>query len=93
MGNDYQLVIDDLFGSNYKHRTLRTVFDPNSTEWLETNVDEKISILRRILDSNRITLKDLIFPHKIYYTHGLENKRHVINSIEDSLTVLLSKLL
>jgi len=61
--------MDELFGSNYKHRTLRTVFDPYSDEWSETNVDEKKSILKKILESKKITLNELIRSYKLYYLY------------------------
>lgn len=91
MENDYQSLIDELFGANYKHRTLRTVFDPYSTEWTETNVEEKILILKKILDSKRITLRELILSYKLYYSEELANKKHVAESVEDSLIILLTK--
>ena len=53
MENNYQSLMDEIFGANYKHRTLRTVFDPYSNEWSETNVDEKKSILQKILASKK----------------------------------------
>jgi hypothetical protein len=93
MEKDYQLVIDKMFGYNYKHRTLRTVFDPYSTEWSDTKIDEKIAILKRILDSKEMTLNEIINSYKIYYLESLANKKHVVDAIEDSLIVLLDKLL
>ncbi|WP_194851160.1 hypothetical protein [Nonlabens antarcticus] len=89
MKNDYQSLIDSLFGSNYKHRTLRTVFDPYSAEWKETTIDEKISILKKILYSKKITLPDLILSYKTYYANDLA-KKHVAKAVEDGLTFLLS---
>jgi len=53
MENNYQSLMDEIFGANYKHRTLRTVFDPYSNEWSEANVDEKKSILQKILASKK----------------------------------------
>lgn len=93
MEKDYQLIIDKLFGNNYKHRTLRTVFDPYSTEWSDTKIDEKIAILKKILDSKEMSLKELINSYKIYYTESLANKQYVVDSIEDSLIILTEKLL
>jgi len=52
--------MDELFGANYKHRTLRTIFDPCSNEWSETNIDEKKSMLKKIFKSRKITLNKLI---------------------------------
>lgn len=91
MNKEYQTIIDELFGSYYKHRTLRTVFDPYSHEWTETNIDEKVKILKKILESGKISLNDLILSYKEFYTITLENKKHVVKSIEDSLIILLQK--
>ena len=91
MGSDYQTLVDELFGPYYKHRTLRTVFDPYSSEWTETSIDEKVSILKKILGSKRITLQELILSYKKFYKDSLANKKHVANSVEDALTFLLEK--
>jgi 2-oxoglutarate dehydrogenase complex dehydrogenase (E1) component-like enzyme len=93
MGSDYQTLVDELFGSNYRHRTLRTVFDPYSTEWTETSIDEKVNILKKILSSKRTTLQDLILSYKKFYTDSLTNKKHVVDSVENALTILLEKAL
>ena len=91
MKNDYQSLVDELFGSNYKHRTLRTIFDPYSSEWTETTTDEKVKILKKILGSNKMTLQELLLSYKKFYTDTLTNKKHVVDSIEIALTLLLEK--
>lgn len=39
----YQEKLDKIFGkgSLWKHRTLRTLFDPNSSEYNQTTMDKK----------------------------------------------------
>ena len=92
MSKNYQEIVDEIFGDFYKHRTLRTVFDPYSSEWNDTNIDEKVRILKKILDSKKITLKELIDSYKWFYTETLSNKSHVIDSLEESLVILLQKV-
>ncbi|WP_188442848.1 hypothetical protein [Planktosalinus lacus] len=89
----YQEIVDEIFGSYYKHRTLRTLFDPNSNEWNHTTIEEKLEILKKILDSNKITLKELILGYKNFYTFELANKEHVLSSLEDSLIIILQNTL
>jgi len=91
MTNHYQEIVDEIFGSKYKHRTLRTLFDPYSTEWKETTIEEKYQILKRILDSKKISLWELILRYKVFYTVELSNKKHVIDSLEEGLAVLLQR--
>jgi len=91
MDDDYQALMDELFGSNYKHRTLRTVFDPYSNEWSETNVDEKKSILKKILASKKITLNELIRSYKLYHLYEPTYIKNVAESVEDSLIILLEE--
>jgi hypothetical protein len=86
---DYQLIVDDIFGSAYKHRTLRTIFDPNSSEWNETNMLEKLEIVRVILESNKIDFKLLVTLYKNYYNVEMANKGHVAKRLEDGLISLL----
>ena len=91
MENDYQSLMDELFGANYKHRALRTVFDPYSNEWSETNVDEKKAILKKILESKKIALNELIRSYKLYHLAELTYIKHVAELVEDSLILLLDK--
>jgi len=91
MDDNYQSLMDEVFGSNYKHRTLRTVFDPYSNEWSETNVDEKKAILKKILESKKITLNELIRSYKLYHLYEPTYIKHVAESVEDSLIFLLEE--
>ena len=45
---NYQQQLDKIFGkgSLWKHRTLRTVFDPFSSEYDNTTIDKKLEILK-----------------------------------------------
>lgn len=85
----YQDIMDEIYGLNYKHRTLRTLFDPNSSEWNETSITEKLDILKTILNSKLINLEDLILSYRIFYSVEI-NKSHVIKSMEKALSILLS---
>lgn len=89
----YQEVVDEVFGSLYKHRTLRTIFDPNSSEWNETTIEKKLEILNKILKSDKITFQELILGYKHFYSIELENKKHVLNSLEDGLLILIENSL
>ncbi len=89
MEKHYQDIIDEIFGSSNEHRTLRTLFDPNSSEWNDTTIEKKLEILNKILDSKKISLGKLILGYKHFYTKELTNKGHVIRSLEDGLIVLL----
>jgi hypothetical protein len=51
----YMEEMDKLFappGTNWEHRTLRTIFDPISSEWGDTTKDEKMVILDKIIKNN-----------------------------------------
>ena len=93
MARHYQEIVDEIFGSFYKHRTLRTLFNPGSFEWDQTTLDEKIIILKRILDSNKISLNNLLAGYKFFYSVELKNNSHVLNSLEDGLIILLESAL
>ena len=89
MRKDYQEIVEEIFGSQYKHKTLRTVFDPQSYECNDTTIETKMEILKKILDSKKITLENLIFQYKSFYTTELTNKGHFIDSLENALIILL----
>lgn len=84
----YQDKLDNIFakGSLWKHRTLRTIFDPFSSEYDETTINEKLEILKKIKD-NEIELSELIDDYKEFYLE--ENKPNVIKSVEYGLRILL----
>ena len=85
----YQQKVDKIFGkgSLWKHRTLRTLFDPYSSEYTATTMDKKIEILKTILENN-ISLSELITEYKDFYYE--ENKKNVAESVEDGLINLLA---
>ncbi|MEO7045480.1 MAG: hypothetical protein ABI091_09270 [Ferruginibacter sp.] len=89
---NYQEKMDKIFGkgSLWKHRTLRTLFDPYSSEYDLTEMGKKVEILQVIVD-NKITLIKLIQEYKNFYFS--ENKKNVVDAVEDGLTNLLEKTL
>lgn len=89
----YQEIVDEIFGSLYKHRTLRTLFDPDSSEWNETTIEKKLEILKRILESDKITFEQLVMGYKNFYKNEITNKEHVLNSFENGITILLQNSL
>ncbi len=93
MSKHYQDIVDEVFCENYPHRTLRTVFDPFSSEWTETNMDKKVEILKKIVESGKTTVPDLIDDYCDYYTNELANKKHVVSSIEGALATIIQHLL
>ncbi len=84
----YQQKIDKIFGkgSLWKHRTLRTLFDPNSSEYNQTTMEKKLEILQKIKENN-IDLPELLNDYKEFYTE--ENKIHVVDIAEEGLEILL----
>jgi len=85
----YQLRLDKIFakGSLWKHRTLRTLFDPYSSEYDETSLSKKLEILQIIL-RNGFNLNEIVFDYKQFYKE--ENKQNVIDNVEEGLSNLLS---
>ncbi len=93
MTEHYQDIVDEVFGSMYRHRTLRTLFDPNSSEWNDTTIDKKLEILKKLLDSGKINLDEILIGYKHFYQAELANKGHVVNSLQDGLAILLTNSL
>lgn len=86
----YQQKIDKIFGkgSLWKHRTLRTLFDPFSSEYNQTTMDKKLEILKTIKE-NGIELNELLNDYKKFYTE--ENKIHVVDVADEGLERLLKE--
>ena len=87
----YQQKIDKIFGkgSLWKHRTLRTLFDPNSSEYNQTTMEKKLVILQTIKDNN-IDLSELLNEYKEFYTE--ENKIHVVDVADEGLQILIKNI-
>lgn len=83
--------IDKIFGkgSLWKHRTLRTLFDPNSSEYNQTSMDKKLEILQTIKD-NDIDLTELLDYYKEFYIE--ENKVHVADVADEGLEILIKNI-
>lgn len=86
----YQQKLDKIFGkgSLWKHRTLRTLFDPNSSEYNLTTMDKKLEILTTIRE-NGMDLNGLLDNYKEFYTE--ENKIHVVDVADEGLEILLKE--
>lgn len=84
----YQKKLDKIFakGNLWKHRTLRTLFDPYSSEYNHTIMERKLEILKTIKE-NGIDIDELIMDYKEFYTE--ENKIHVVDVADEGLKILL----
>jgi len=84
----YQQKLDKIFskGNLWKHRTLRTLFDPNSSEYNQTTMEKKIEILN-IIRENKIDLLELLNEYKDFYIE--ENKIHVADIADEGFEILL----
>lgn len=86
----YQDIMDEIYGNLSRHRTLRTVFDPGSSEWNDTTIPQKVEILQKILATGDITFDRLLFQYKSFYRYGLADKEYVADAVEDALVILLN---
>lgn len=87
----YQQRIDNIFakGDLWKHRTLRTLFDPHSSEYNQTTMERKLEIIQTIKD-NGIDLANLLDEYKEFYTE--ENNIHVVDVADEGLKILEKQL-
>ena len=90
MKEHYQDIVDEVLGSMHRHRTLRTLFDPQSSEWNETTIEKKLEILKKLLESKKVTLEEIIRGYKNFFKNELVNKGYVVDSIEEGLAILLT---
>jgi hypothetical protein len=85
---EYEDRMDQIFKRNlWKHRTLRTLFNPGSAEWSETNMEQKLVLLKKILNAGE-DLNMLLLEYKTRYREM--NKKHVADAAEDGLSRLLA---
>ncbi len=88
---NYSEKIDKIFGaSNYQHRTLRTIFDPYSSEWNDTTMEQKVEILKKIINSEE-SIDKIIMGYQLYYK--MENKNHVADTAYTGLLPIITYLL
>lgn len=63
----YQDLMDRIFDSPcFRHRTLRTVFDPGSHEWNQTTMEEKIALIKKILE-NKLSIEFILAHYEMHY--------------------------
>ncbi len=86
--NFYEARLDKVFGngSMWKHRTFRTILDPYSSEWNNTNYDKKIEILEKVIASGE-SLQLLVSDYKDRYNE--HNRKDISSCVEDALIRLL----
>ena len=83
---NYCEIVDKAMGvSNFQHRTLRTCLDPGSSEWNETDIDEKLKIIKTVAAYKDLEM--LLMYYKVTYREM--NKPAVANNVESGLTILL----
>jgi hypothetical protein len=86
----YHYRMDKIMGFMYKHRTLRTVLDYASAEWLQTSTDKKLMLLEILMDSG-YALQKWIADYKYYYEKELYNKAHITATIDASIVYLYER--
>lgn len=82
----YHYRADALFGKNgpWNHRTLRTFFDPFSSEWRETTRERKLEVLEKLVASD-YPLADWLADYENYYRHESVGRAYVIKEIDSAL--------
>jgi len=86
--NWYEARLDKIFnnGALWKHRTFRTILDPFSSEWNQTDFDKKMEILEKVIASGE-KLSVLIRDYKSRYDE--QNRRDISINVENALIMLL----
>ena len=86
---DYEARMDKIFaqGNLWKNRTLRTVLDPGSSEWDHTTMEQKIVILKKIIESGE-TLDRLIFNYKNRYRE--QDRNDIARRVGEAAIILLN---
>jgi PPE-repeat protein len=70
--------------------TLRDCFDPYSSEYSETTIEQKIATLKKVIANDK-PLSDLLKEYATFYTK--QNKPHVVKDIHIGLKCLINFLL
>jgi len=82
----YHYRADALFGKNgpWNHRTLRTFFDPASSEWHETTRERKLEVLEKIVASD-YPLTNWLIDYRHYYLYESVGRAYVVQEIDSAL--------
>ena len=89
---DYEARMDMIFanGHLWKHRTLRTVFDPPSSEWGYTTIQQKVAILKKVVENGE-NLYSLIDAYKDRYRE--QNRYDIANETGNALALIIEHIL
>lgn len=87
--NNYEERLDKIFGKGtiWKHRTFRTVFDPYSSEWTKTSMQQKIDFLKNLKENNE-SLEQLLNDYEDRYLE--QNRRDIAYSAKDALIKIVN---
>lgn len=82
----YHYRADALFGKNgpWNHRTLRTFFDPLSSEWRETTRERKLEVLDKLIASD-YPLANWLDDYENYYRHESVGRAYVVKEVDSAL--------
>ena len=79
---NYSYRIDKIYNGFSKYRTLRTLLDPDASEWHNTKTEEKVEVLTKLVESG-YPLNKWIADYIAYYI--TLKKRYVIDSIPKAM--------
>lgn len=82
---NYSYRVDKIFNRFYQHRTLRTIFDTDASEWGNTTIEKKVEILEKILSSGYPLDKWIKEYIDFYITL---KKEYVKDSVSKALEIL-----
>ena len=92
--SDFMKEMDEIFAEpgcvSWEHRTLRTIFDPYSGEWKFTTPEEKIAILKKLVD-NDVDLSFLGVEYEEYYL--LQGRKDIAKCLNNAYGQLLEMAL
>ncbi len=84
----YSYRMDKIFGNYWSHRTLRTLFDPYSTEYSQTTSGQKIEYLKKIIASGE-NLSSLLMEYEENYYN--QNRKDIAQDSKEGVKNLLQK--
>lgn len=88
----YQEKVDHLFkGDLVPNRTLRTLFDSLSSEWEQTNFEEKESLLMKLYLSEE-PISHYVKGYQQFYRDELANKAYVLDALHKSIRLLIMNI-
>ncbi len=89
----YKEIFEEIFGEGFPYVNLRTLLDPYSSDWGETTMEDKLDMIKQIVESEKISILDILQDYPFDNQEHCEDEEYIHFATEKGLRILLKAML